>query len=450
MSNTALLVLGVLSCVVPIVVAFGRNPAAAAPAAMALVFVSLACFGQPLWFWSREVGGSGLPESVDSGSVFDSPATAPLVWAAVGAAIASLLLPKSPPSVAAGRSPLLSGGVLGTVRNTVVEARQTSPTVARAVVVAMIVMYAVWLVGQGPSVLRRFEYNRTDGNQFLLRAGYTSGIVLAVAGIFLGASSKSPAIRWVSYGMAFVWFVSLSAVGTRTAVVLPFVFMVLMLRKAFENGHFKPFPLVIAVLAGVAAVITFGVALAARQYPHGMLNYLALVDGVLNSDNLLVFLKRLVASVAASHPITELSAQNLVAPSYLIGNANPLPGTALPIEYERLWPWAWVPLSFVGSWYAAMGTLAQVLLFGAMAYTCAIGVHNLRAGRLRPVSMIPVGLALLMALLCIQYPSRMVFRIFSVAILVAIGTYLVRPVRPPDTLPVATRDQPPPEVAARR
>jgi len=458
LTNAVLLLVGVLACVFCVVMARTRNPANWSPAAMAFTFMIVALFGPSLWTWSRYSGGAGLPDTVDSSTPLDSAATPPLVWATVGAAVATLLVPAAQVTADkyflgrthAGLTPDLpvarnSDGERTTVR---ARANENGSSGARFMLVAMVVTYGVWLLGQGPSVLNRVEYLQTDGEPTLLRATYPAGVVLALAALWLASNDRSTIVRWATYAMAVVWFVSLSSVGTRTAVAFPLLFAVIMIRKGTARNRLNAGALIIGCVAAVAVVITFGVTQDARQYPHGLLNYWSLLTGVLDGNALTTTLQRLTSSIFAAHPIIERSALTQVDPSFLIANANPIPGTAQPPELERLWPYEWVPLAFVGTWYSALGTLAQVFLFGSMAYSCGITMHNLRLGRLQAASILPVGLAVLMALLSIQYPSRMVFRIFSIAVMLAVLSYLVRSRRSRGA-DVVTRREPQEALAAR-
>jgi hypothetical protein len=136
--------------------------------------------------------------------------------------------------------------------------------------------------------------------------------------------------------------------------------------------------------------------------------------------------KQLAASVFVGFPIAEESARHAVDPSVLIKNANPLPGTAQSPELERYWPYEWVPLCFAGEWFGAMGWLGQLLLFGAIGLLLGLSMRNILQSRFRLFSFLPVGFAALIGVLSIEYPSRMVWRMISLALIFLISSYLIR------------------------
>ena len=94
-----------------------------------------------------------------------------------------------------------------------------------------------------------------------------------------------------------------------------------------------------------------------------------------------------------------------------------------------------MPLSFAGTWYGATGWLGQVLLFGAIGWVVGYAAHNFQRGRFRPMAFLPIGMSVLIGVLSIQYSSRMVWRIISIAVFLLVVAYLVRDRRGTDERP---------------
>src|SRR6202035_436714 len=101
--------------------------------------------------------------------------------------------------------------------------------------------------------------------------------------------------------------------------------------------------------------------------------------------------KQLVSSVVVAYPDVEQSVIWGIDPGVLIANANPLPGTAQADDIERSWPYQWAPLSFVGTWFGAMGWAAQMLLFGTLGSIVGLTMRNLQQSRFRRISFLPLG-----------------------------------------------------------
>src|ERR1700682_3952835 len=168
--------------------------------------------------------------------------------------------------------------------------------------------------------------------------------------------------------------------------------------------------------------------------PHGLLNLpnvvgVTISDSLASTDSLLHPLKQLASSVFVSVPDAEQSATYGVGLDVLIANANVLPGTAQPMELERYWPYAWVPLSFAGTWFGATGWVGQFLLFGAIGWMCGYTAYNIQRSRFNILSFAPIYTAAMIGGLSAQYPSRMVWRFVSIGIFLFIASCLARRTR---------------------
>jgi iron complex transport system permease protein len=181
----------------------------------------------------------------------------------------------------------------------------------------------------------------------------------------------------------------------------------------------------------MTAVFTFSVILQARGMPHGLLNLpkvaAAVIDGSTSStDSYLMPVKQLASSIFVSVPNAEQSAIYGVDPHVLIANANILPGTSQAMELERYWPYEWVPLSFAGMWYGTFGWFAQLLWFGSVGWLCGYASYNIQRSSFPILSIAPLGIGAIIGLLSIQYSSRMVWRIVSILLVMAVVGFLTR------------------------
>lgn len=392
-----------------------RFPSALPATCMAGVFLVIAIFGYPLWEWSKDSGGAGLPPFVTAHPFTNSAAPTALLWAAIGAGSAAFLVPRK-----------AKGGYAQIVDS--IRSERTS----RAVLALSVVSILVWLLGQGPSALSRSSYLITDGSDLALRVTSIPGPLLAVLTVWIGARTQNLVVRAALFSTAAVWFVLLVSIGTRTAVAIPLLAGVLAFRAVVDQG--KVIRLQYAVLGLgmlLLAVLTITLSLYARAVPHGLLNLPTMLAHALAPSNGYVSqgetsVKMLVASIAASYPIIERSESDLVGLDVLLGNADPLPGTALDYMLERYQPFEWVPLAMVGEWFQVASWAGQLFFFAALAWLCGCVTHNLLQSRFSALSMAGVALALVLAFLCVQYSSRMVWRFAWIALFIAIGTYLLR------------------------
>ncbi len=441
------------------IVCVARGRSAGLPSVvLGTLFWVVGVFGHPLWQWSRFSEGAGLPAFISSEAMAQSAAVPAFLFASIGAFASVYLLPgpnmtmgsegaqsdsvrtgggkRRSASAGAFRGATTSGA--GSAGERALE-RRTRDSHLLAVVGFSLLLYSLWCIGEGPSLLRREIYLATDGNEFVLRLTWPASLIVALVVLVVGYVSTSMTVRVAALGMSLIWYLSLLSVGTRMSCTFPLILGVLVLYRALAPARYglsriRPGGVLGAALLLVLAVASFGVIRTARVNPHGLLNLTSLFTEVAQSqDGLSEPLKQLVSSIAASYPIVEQSMNMHVDSSILFGNANPLPGTANPADLERLWPYEWVPLAFVGTWYAATGPIGQIALFGLMAWIPGQLFANLKRGRWGSAAYMAVGFAILLGILSIQYSSRMPWRILSVVVVLMVIAYLVREHRPAAT-----------------
>jgi hypothetical protein len=161
-----------------------------------------------------------------------------------------------------------------------------------------------------------------------------------------------------------------------------------------------------------------------------LLNLPGLIQAVIGRSNnfadlLLAPVKQLCSSIFVAYPLAERSVQYDLL-DILITNANPLPGTAVGRGFEVYWPYSWVPLAFVGTWFGATGWIGQVLVFCFMGWTTGYTIANFERSKLPYASLLAIVIALALCALSIEYTSRNVWRVLSIGIVLLIVSYLIR------------------------
>ena len=411
MTNVQLFVLALISLTVAVWLSVKRTSAAAAPAVLAAIMLLLA-LGGPLWEWSRHSGYSGLPSSVPALAFSESKAVPAFLWASIGAGLSALLIPPIPAQA--------------------LPTRKVAPSRKLSIAVAIVsaVTFVANVMGEGPSFFKNDAYLYSDGTLFLLMASLP-GIVSGVLGVVLTAWEKDRWLRILLIATSALWFIGPLSTGSRMACAVPIVGCVLIVFNEIRRRRLH-LPLIAAAMAlFVTGVFTFSVVTNARAMPHGLLNIPHVVqvtasDITDTTDSMLGPAKQLVSSVAVGFPLAEESVHEDVDIGTLLGNANPLPGTARSADLERYWPYSWVPLSFAGEWFGAMGCVGQILLFGTMGWIFGFAMHNLQRSRFRLMSFLPLGFVALVGVLSIEYSSRSVWRILSLSVILLIASYLVR------------------------
>jgi iron complex transport system permease protein len=416
LANTSLATIAVLTTALAIWVLVRRSSAALAPVLLAVPLLLIALFGGPLWEWSKFSGGAGLGPEIRAVPFAESVGATALLWACIGAGLSALLLP------AVGRD----GARPASEHTTEFHLRTASIVCIWATIVAT----AVWLIGSGPSTLARDYYLQSDGIKFFLLVGWPLCFLAAIITLVLSIFERDPLLKLFMWGVVAAAYILMTAVGTRMAVAFPAVAALVLIANMVRNRRLYVLSLVAAVaLLGLAA-FTFSVVYAARVMPHGLLNLPGIVQTVLDrsnsfADHFLIPAKQLMASVVVAYPLTERSAQYDLL-DILVANANPLPGTSIGRGFEVYWPYSWVPLAFVGTWFGATGWLGQVLLFCFMGWTAGYTMANFLRSKLPYLSLLTVAIVLGLGALSIQYTSRNVWRVLSIAVVLLVVSYLVR------------------------
>lgn len=411
MTNVQLLVLALISVTAAVWLSVKRTSAAAAPAVLAAMMLLLALAG-PLWEWSKHSGYEGLPSSVRAVAFGESEAAPAFLWASIGAGLSALLVPQIPAQALPTRK--------------VAPSRKLSIAVA----IGSAVTFVAFVMGEGPSFFKNDSYLYSDGILFLLMASLP-GVVVGVLGVVLAAWEKDRRLRILLIATSALWFIGPLSTGSRIACAVPIVGCVLIVFNEIRRRRLH-LPLIAAAVAlFVTGVFAFSVVTNARAMPHGLFNVPHLMqvtasDITGTTDSILGPAKELVASVVVGFPLTEESVHEDVDIGTLLGNANPLPGTARSAELERYWPYFWAPLSFAGEWFGAMGCVGQILIFGAMGWIFGLAMHNLQRSRFRLMSSLPLGFVALVGVFSIEYSSRAVWRVISLSVILLIASYLVR------------------------
>lgn len=415
MINAALLVLAIGALAIALWCSFKRTSAALPPTVLAIIFLAIA-IGGPVWEWSKWAEGAGLPPNVPAPAFGESVAAKAFLWASIGSSLSSLLIPKPP---AARPSP----------------ADRTDWAPPRSLSIGLLILsfasFVAWVIGSGPSFFHREVYTQSDGNDTLLRASFPFGVIIALMALTAVAFEKDRVLRALLIAVASLEFIGLLGIGSRTALAFPMVGAILVIRNEIKKRRVHPPAILFAAFLMMLPVAGFGVVKQARSMPHGMFNipnvagtYFA--DAMASTDSFLLPLKQLTASIFAAFPIGEQSATYGVGLNVLMANANVLPGTGQAMELERYWPYEWIPLCFAGTWYGAAGWAGQLVLFGAIGWMTGYTAYNMQCGRFRSLAVLPLGMAVLIGLLSVQYPSRMVWRVISLAAAVLVVSYLTR------------------------
>jgi hypothetical protein len=424
LTNTSLAIVALLTTAGAIWVWQRRSSAALAPLLLAVPILLIALFGGPLWEWSKYSRGAGLGPEIRAVPFVDSVGATALLWACIGAGLSAFLLPR------VGRGP----GSAGEATAESFHSRTVSIVCTLGTLQALI----VWIIGSGPSLLARDVYLQTDGITFFLRVGWPFAFLGAIVVLVLTGFERDPLLKSFMWVTAALVYVMMTAVGTRMAIAFPFVAALVLIAGNVRNRRLNVISLAAAVaLLGLAA-ITFSVVYIARAAPHGLLNLPSLIQAVIDrSDGLTDFfmtpVKQLGASIVVAYPLTEQSARFDLL-DILVANANPLPGTSLGRNFEIYWPFNWVPLSFAGTWYGATGWVGQVLVFCFMGWTTGYAVSNFQRSRLPYASLLPITAALALAALSIEYSSRQVWRVLSIAVVMLVVSYVIRKKRAGNSL----------------
>lgn len=416
LTNTSLAVIALVTTSVAIWVWIRRSSAALAPVLLAVPLLLVALFGRPLWEWSKYAGGTGLGPDIKAVPFDDAVGATALLWACIGAGLSALLLPP----VGRDHQRPAAGGV----------ARVQSRTVSIICIWTTVLFLIVWIIGSGPSILVRDYYLQSDGIEFFLLVGWPLCFLSATVTLVLSGFESDPLVKFFMWTVCTAVYIVMMAVGTRMAIVFPALAAFVLIGTMVRSRRLNVIALVAAIALLALAAFTFSVVFAARTQPHGILNLPGIIQGIIARDNsfadvLLTPIKQLCASVVVAYPLVERSAQYHLL-DILLSNANPLPGTAAGRGFEVYWPYSWVPLAFVGTWFGATGWVGQVLLYCFMGWVTGYTVANFERSRLQYLSLLTYAAALGLSALSIEYTSRNVFRVLSIAVVLLVASYLIR------------------------
>ncbi len=384
-----------------------RHTAALPGLILATFFLVFGLTGASMWNWSRDVNGAGLPAEIVAGEGIGSAGANIFATTALGAALGSFVVAGLRERVSFARlRDSLAGGSIA----------------ALAQVVSGISLM-LWMAGQGPSFLRRDVYLQTDGSAVLLTAASLLGPLIGIAAFVIAAFGKSRPTRLAGLVLAIAWWALTVSVGTRLAVgftlaALLVVGIRLALRPTLARVSFS---LVGTAVLAYVSLATFAVTLIARGSPHGLLRIGSLfrnaaVPAPFVLESWITPLKWFVSSVSSAFPLTEQSALNAPPSWVLIANVNPLPSSLLNIDafsHERLWPYFWVPLGFIGEVFGAFGPVGLATLFALVTASAGLGAALLQRRNLDVGVLLVLTITVAAGFLSIQYPSRSAGRVIS-------------------------------------
>jgi iron complex transport system permease protein len=299
------------------------------------------------------------------------------------------------------------------------------------------VLLALWAVGQGTSLIARNGYLQSNGELLLLRPlaflAPLLAVFLYISGV-LGEQNRKVA----PHILAGVWFVLLMAIGSRSSLLFLVVFFSLLFRLTWRSKvpAFKFALLAIESYLGVYLfLLVFSATLYARLNPHGISRVIQMLNhgtspGIVPDSLWIDTFSSLAISFASSYPIISLSIYSVVPATLLLINANPLPTEFLGIapnnSAEFILPW--LPKAVIGEIYGAVGPIG---LFTSMVIMGAIAMYFYGRATKRGEAFLALAIGVVFIasiLLSLQYPSRVVFRIYSLTYLLPLLVWLWRSV----------------------
>jgi len=403
-------------------VVFFRGRLAALPGILIGVFlIAFALVGGRLWNWSRDMNGAGFPYSIPADENLFSTSSTIFASAASGAVAAACLIAlvlrdrfnaaEVKRNLESRRVQLGAQGLSGFI-------------------------LVLWFVGQGPSVWARVEYLRTDGIEWVLRSVSLLGPLAGVCAFTIAFFAKKRGPRFIGIGLGCVWWVVTVSVGTRMSVAFVLVAIGVLLISAISSRNVKYlflFVLGLPILSYLA-LATFAVTLVARGEPHGVSRFFDLFGNInvpqfWNVDTWMRPLKWLTSSISSAVPLTEQSALHGAPGSILVANLNPLPSGLIEVDgysFERLWPYFWVPLGFLGEWYGAFGVGGVVALAAFISLAAGAGAVAMQRAGMHVITVLLMVLVLALCFIMIQYPSRSTGRPLSFVLLLPVGLLMLR------------------------
>lgn len=389
-----------------VVISIARRRAAAIPAAiLAVVLWILGVFGGFGWDWSRENNASGLPESFETKTGLDSVATEVLLFAALGASVGGILLA----AFNSTKPPNLTSPIL------------LSRAQSMALLAATTGLLLAWLGGQGPSVLERDQYLAADGVDALLRTTSYFGPMMGMTAFGIAVLARRCPFLFAHIVVAVAWWALLASTGTRLAAAFPLVVTVLIVLSLKST---RTLGLLVIKLAGVfatcyLALATFQITQVVRASPHGLTNLARLSEhesmpSMFDLESWVDSFQGVISSITAAIPIISESAAHPPPLSVIIINANPLPTGIVASDAfnsERLWPYVWVPLAFLGELHGLFGPAGPAVLLFAIALLSGAAVVIAATMDSRAGVFFVLLLCALFVTVAIQYPSRNAWRL---------------------------------------
>ena len=272
---------------------------------------------------------------------------------------------------------------------------------------------AIWIGGQGPSILARMEYTKTDGIDAFVRIGEVlvlPGFALAVLSLFV-AHRKLQRVAAVT--LAGTWILLLTAKGTRSAGLMLLLVAVLIL---FRGNRRLSIRLLLAGGFIFLSLISYNVAQVARTEPHGALNLIAMMGSPAMvwpvGSGFTQALQGALGSFALTIPQQIVSyQQGPRLTSSILAGLSPVPAAVgTDVDPERYFPYSWIPLSFIGEVVGALGVGASMALFATGPLLAGLALMLPRSSKTRTLGLGIVSLFVLQFVFAIQYASRTWFR----------------------------------------
>lgn len=296
-------------------------------------------------------------------------------------------------------------------------------------------LLVLWALGQGTSIFARNGYLQSNGELVLLRP--LAFLAPLLAAFFYALSMvRADKNRSAAHLLAGVWFLLLLGIGSRSALIFLVIALIVVGLKLFQAKipGFKPLLLGLEIYVGTyLLLVAFSVTLFARLNPHGLFRIPQMlthptVPTFWPNESWLETLSSFLISISSSYPIISLSIHSVVPAALLITNANPLPTEFLGIapnnSAEFILPW--LPKAVLGELYGAFGPYGTFFWILGMSLI-ALFFYGRAASRGQSLLALAIGVIFVATiLLALQYPTRVVFRIYSLTYLLPVANAVWR------------------------
>jgi hypothetical protein len=381
---------------------------------MGYVFILFALLTPALWDGVKGLSGSGVPPNLEYGS--SKSFEIACLTVAAGLLLTSLTFE-----------------LISIKKNNISRA----PTLKGFKVIpwpASFSLVALWVLGQGPSLLDKTIYLGSDGLSFLTRPTALLAPILATA-IFAAELVATKRLTRPSIVIACCWIALLASVGSRLAIFPLLLVLFGFLFKFFVSSKSalakSLFFLAWAYVTSWLTLTLFFVSLVSRGQRHGLLNIPKLLDSkdtpsLIFGHEWLSIYQSLLVSLTSIFPIVNISANTPMDPDIILRNANPLPADLLSlssdISSELILPW--LPKALLGQMLGTFGVFGLLLLVVILS-TITLLAYRYSVNSDRNLVAIFIGAAFSLSLLSgLQYPSRISFRFFSPIYLAIIFLFL--------------------------